>query len=470
MFITLLNISMKKTFVLFLIILCGCFKIIAADKPLIYKINIKQEIGSSSWSHLQSGLRHAEEKQADYILLEMNTYGGYVVEADSMRTAILNSKIPVTVFINNNAASAGALIAIACDKIYMRNSANIGAITVVNETGEKAPDKYQSYMRSLIRSTAESHGKDTIVQQNGDTIMKWKRDPLIAEAMVDERVVVPILTDTTKVLTLTASEAVAAGYCDGIAENVSEIIVKYMHIEDYDLETYNPTPFDYLKDFLMNGIVQSLLIMIIVGGIYLELKTPGMGLPAAVAITAALLYFTPLYMDGYAQNWEILLFVVGLILIAFEIFVIPGFGVAGISGIILTGAGLFLSLISNVDLDFEGVSTNQALKSLLTVTIGIVMSFGLIIFLISRIGKEGSMLKHVALTADQEGFSSVSEEPKLMIGKIGVAATVLRPSGKIILENEYFDAVALQGFIEKGQAIKVIKYENAQLYVVEIKD
>jgi membrane-bound serine protease (ClpP class) len=462
---------MKRTFSIFLTILLTSLLLVKAnDNPLIYKINIKQEIGSSSWSHLQSGLRHAEEKKADYILIEMNTYGGYVIEADSMRTAILNSPIPVYVFINNNAASAGALIAIACDKIYMRQSANIGAATVVNEMGEKAPDKYQSYMRSLIRSTAESHGKDTIVQQNGDTIYKWKRDPLIAEAMVDERVVIPILSDTTKVLTLTANEAMEVGYCDGIAENLSEIMVKYMQIENYKLETYNPTPFDYIKDFLMNGIVQSLLIMIIIGGIYLELKTPGLGLPIAVAITAALLYFTPLYMDGYAQNWEILLFVIGLILIAFEIFVIPGFGIAGISGIILTASGLFLSLIGNTDLDFDGVSTDQALKSLLTVTIGITMSFGLIIFLISRIGKEGSMLKHVALTSDQEGISSASDEFKQMVGKIGVAATILRPSGKIIIDNEYFDAVASQGFIEKGEAVKVIKYENAQLYVVKTRE
>ena len=462
---------MKKSLILLFSIILGSLNLIGStEKPLIYKINIKQEIGSTSWSHLQSGLRHAENKKADYILIEMNTYGGYVVEADSMRTAILNTKIPVYVFINNNAASAGALIAIACDKIFMRNSANIGAATVVNETGEKAPDKYQSYMRSLIRSTAESHGKDTITQKNGETIIKWKRDPAIAEAMVDERVVIPILTDTTKVLTLTASEAFSVGYCDGIAENVSEVVVKYMQLNDYDLETYNPTPFDYIKDFLMNGVVQSLLIMVIIGGIYLELKTPGIGLPAAVAITAALLYFTPLYMDGYAQNWEILLFVVGLILIAFEIFVIPGFGVAGISGIILTATGLFLSLVGNVDLDFEGVSTDQALKSLLTVSVGIVMSFALIIFVISKIGKEGSMLKHVALTTDQEGFSSASEDTRLMIGKMGVAATILRPSGRIIIDNEYYDAVAVQGFIEKGQSVNVVKYENAQLYVVEIKD
>lgn len=463
---------MKKVLLFsFIFLFCCLASIVANDSTkLIYKINIKQEIGSASWHHLQNGLYHANQRNADYILLEMNTYGGTVLDADSMRTAILNSKIPVYAFINNNAASAGALIAIACDKIYMRNGANMGAATVVDMTGEKAPDKYQSYMRSLIRSTAESHGKDAIVQQNGDTIYQWKRDPLIAEAMVDERVVVPNLIDSTKVLTLTASEAMQVGYCDGIAENIDEVIVKYMGISDYKIETYDPTWFDRIKDFLTHGIVQSILIMMIMGGIYMELKTPGIGLPAAIAITGAILYFAPLYMDGYAQNWEILLFVAGLILIAFEIFVIPGFGVAGIAGITLAVAGLFLSLLGNVDFNFEGVSSDQAVKSLLTVTVGIAMSFILIIFVISRIGKEHSLLRNVALTTDQEGFSSVPERQRSLIGQIGVTATILRPSGKVIVGNEYYDAVALQSYIDKGKKVKVSKYENSQLYVVEIKE
>ncbi|MEN9918926.1 MAG: hypothetical protein RL662_1362 [Bacteroidota bacterium] len=462
---------MKKTLLLLLIIFVSCIHLSANDKtPLIYKINIKDEIGAASWNHLKNGLHLAEQEHADYILIEMNTYGGGVLEADSMRTAILNSKIPVHVFINNNAASAGALISIACKNIYMRNSGNIGAATVVNQTGEKAPDKYQSYMRSMIRSTAESHGKDTLVQQNGDTLYKWKRDPMIAEAMVDERVVIPILTDTTKVLTLTANEAVQVGYCDGIAENISEVIVKYMKINDYQLKTYAPTTFDLIKDFLTYGVVQSLLIMLIVGGIYLELKTPGFGLPATISITAGLLYFTPLYMDGYAQNWEIVLFVVGLILIAFEIFVIPGFGVAGIGGIVLVLVGLFLSLIGNVDFDFEGVSSDQAARSLLTVVLGITMAFILIIFLINKIGQKGSFLQDVALMADQEGFISVPEEQKLLIGKTGIAATILRPSGRVNIDNTYYDAVALQGYIDKGRSIKVVKYESSQLYVTENKE
>lgn len=461
---------MKKYFVILYFLFVNFICLFASEKsPLIYKINIKEEIGPSTWQYLQNGLHLAEKEKADYIIIDMNTYGGFVVEADSMRTAILNCKTPIYVFIDNNAASAGALIAIACDKIFMRKSGNIGAATVVDQLGEKAPDKYQSYMRALIRSTAESHGKDTIVE-NGKTIIKWKRDPAIAEAMVDERVKIPILPDTTKVLTMTAEEAQSVGYCDGIVENISEIAVKYIGLNQYDLKSYNPTTFDHIKNFLTNGIVQSILIMIIIGGIFIEMKSPGTGLPIAIAITAALLYFTPLYMDGYAQNWEIIIFVVGLILIAFEIFVIPGFGVAGITGIILVISGLFLSLIGNVDLDFDGVSDDQLIKSLLTVVAGLIMSSALIFFLINRVSKGDSMYKKIALTTDQEGFTSAPEEQKHLIGKIGIAATILRPSGKVIINGDYYDAVATKGFIEPDKAIKVLKYENTQLYVVEIKD
>ncbi len=432
-------------------------------KPLFYKINIKKNIGSTTWVYLQNGLHAAIEKDADYVILHINTYGGGVMEADSMRTAILNSPIPVFAFIDNNAASAGALISIACDKIFMRPSANMGAATVVSGEGDKAPDKYQSYMRGIMRATAESQGKDTTFVGN-DTITHWKRDPKIAEAMVDERVVIAGFADSTQVLTLTANQAVDLNYCDGIAENIDEIVHKHLGIEDYTLEVYNATFYDEIKGFLTNGVIQAFLIMIIVGGIYFELKTPGMGFPTAIAITAAILYFTPLYLQGYAQSWEILIFVVGLILIVFEIFVIPGFGVTGISGILMVVFGLFLALIGNVHFNFEDVPVYKFNQAILTLISGLGFGVGLIIYLSSRIGQRG-ILKNVALLADQEGYYSVPMTPSQLVGKTGVAATVLRPSGKVIVDGEYYDAVSDKGFINKGEEIVVNKYGSSQLYV-----
>ncbi|MDH6533418.1 nodulation protein NfeD [Parabacteroides sp. 52] len=438
-----------------------------SDKKSVYLIDIKKEIDHTTRIYLMNGLAEADKMGADAVLLHMNTYGGLLDAADSMRTAVLYNPIPVYVFIDNNAASAGALISIACKKIYMRKGANIGAASVVNQTGELLPDKYQSYMRSLIRSTAEAHGKDTLVQK-GDTTYKWLRDPLIAEAMVDERTVIPQVSDSGKVLTFTAEEAMQWGYCDGIAESVDEVIRQHIGFPAYELKQYSPSWYDNLKGFLMNPMVQSLFILILIGGIYFELQTPGIGFPSAAALIAAILYFAPLYMDGLAQNWEILLFVVGLLLIALEIFVIPGFGVAGIAGIICVIAGLTMSLLDNFYFDFEGVTHADTGRAALTVLLGIGLGFLLLLWLSNKIGHTNGIFRKVALHADLEE-ASVSPSYFPVPGKEGCAATVLRPSGKVEIDGEYYDGVSESGFIEKGTPVQVVRFENAQVYVVSTR-
>lgn len=437
----------------------------AKGKSIIYTIDIKKEIDNTTWIYLSNGFSEARALDADAILIHMNTYGGLLEAADSMRTAILYNPIPVYVFIDNNAASAGALISIACKKIYMRKGANIGAATVVNQTGEALPDKYQSYMRSMIRSTAEAQGQDTILQ-NGDTTYKWKRDPLIAEAMVDERVVVPNLIDSTKVLTLTAQEALKWGYCDGIAESTDQVISEYLGYTEYEVKSYSPSWFDNMKGFLMSPVVQGLLIIIIIGGIYFEMQSPGIGFPAFASVTAAILYFAPLYIDGLAQNWEIIMFVLGVILVIVEIFVIPGFGVAGISGIVCVVGGLTMGLLNNTNFDFQHVSSAETGRAALTVLMGLVLGFALVIWLSNKVGSKGP-LKRMALNTDLEDAVS---SPVLthLIGKEGTAATVLRLSGKVMIDGETYDGVSEDGFIEKGTPVKVVRFENAQVYVARL--
>ena len=435
-------------------------------KKHVYIINIKKEIDNTTQIYLKNGLNEANKLKADAVLIHMNTYGGYVNAADSMRTAILYNPIPVYVFIDNNAASAGALISIACKKIYMRKGANIGAATVVEQTGKAMPDKYQSYMRSMIRSTAEAHGKDTIIQGN-DTILKWKRDPLIAEAMVDERTIIPNLTDSGKVLTLTADEALQWGYCDGIAETKEEVISKYLRFADYETIEYQPTLLDNLKGFLMNPILQSMLIIFIIGGIYFEMHSPGLGFPSIVAITAAVLYFAPLYIDGLALYWEIALFIFGIILVLIEIFALPGFGIAGIGGAICIFIGLTTALLNNIDFNFGHIDKEQLIRASSTVLSGLLFGSILAIWLASRIGKKGIFQKIALETAlDGQPFSEI----KSVVGSKGFAATDLRPSGKVFVKEEIYDAVSDFGFIEKGTPVKIVRQENAQIYVVPIPE
>ena len=434
----------------------------AVDKHVIYKIDIKKEIDKTSQIFLNKGLAEAQLLGAEAVLIHLNTYGGLLESADSMRTAILYSPIPVYVFIDNNAASAGALISVACKKIYMRRGASIGAATVVNQTGEGMPDKYQSYMRSMMRATAEAHGHDTIIN-GADTTYKWIRDPQIAEAMVDDRIIIPNIIDSGKTLTFTTEEAMKWGFCEGVAESMDEVITQHLLYEHYELKNYNPAWIDFLKGFLMNPIFQSILIMIIIGGIYFELQTPGIGFPSAAALTAAVLYFAPLYIEGLAANWEILIFLIGLVLVVLEIFVIPGFGIAGITGTILVIVGLILALLNNVNFNFDHVESIEIGRSLIVVFVGITAGFCMMIWLSHRIGMKG-MFRKVALEADlAEAISS----PLLtnLIGKEGVTATVLRLSGKVIIDGEYYDGVSESGFIDKGVPVTVVRFENAQVYV-----
>ena len=429
----------------------------------IYQININDEINSKTWIYTQQGFAEANALQADMILIHLNTYGGEVLYADSIRTTILNSKIPVVAFIDNNAASAGALISIACDRIYMRKGSSFGAATVVSGTdGKQMPDKYQSYMRATMRSTAEAQGKDSVGN--------WKRNPLIAEAMVDDRTIIPNLIDSGKTLTFTTEEAMKNGYCEGTAETVEDVLLQEGYKQDaYTLQVYEPSILDNLKGILTNTFFQSILIMLIIGGIYFELQTPGIGFPLAAAAVAAILYFAPLYIDGLAASWEIIVFVIGVILIILEIFVIPGFGVAGISGILCVILGLTTSLIDNVNFNFEGVAMPQLGSALFTVMLGLLLAFAAIIYLTWKIGTKG-IFRKLALEATQEtasGFVGVPTEQIMLVGKSGITTTDLRPSGKVDIEGKRYDAIADGGlFISKQTAVKIISYKSGQIYVI----
>ncbi|MDD4922800.1 MAG: NfeD family protein [Bacteroidales bacterium] len=437
--------------------------------PKVLQINLRKEVNSLSWMEIKTGLEEARQQHYHSVLINMNTYGGEVLYADSIRTAILNAPMPVYVFINNNAASAGALISIACDKIFMRTSGTIGASTVVDQTGAAAPDKYQSYMRGIIRATAQAQGKDTIIKGN-DTSIVWHRDPKIAEAMVDEDIYIKNIVDTGKVLTFTASEAQQNGYCDGITESADELLTKYIGYSDYDLKVFKMKGWDFMKGQLMSTALRGILIMIIVAGIWFELQAPGIGFPTLAAILAAVFYFAPLYMDGLAQNWEIIIFILGLILLFMEVFVIPGFGVAGVSGILFIICGLTFALIDNATFHFSLQGLDGIEEPLILVSLSMVAAVLICLWVTTKIGGGNGVFQKMALTSvqnNEEGFIGVPMEIKDMVGKTGIADTVLRLSGKVRINDKMYDAVSEYGFIEKGEKVRVTRYESGQVYVTK---
>lgn len=462
-----------RSLILALVLLCNVDLLPAepvrsgSQKTLVYVFPVHENIGPGIWRQMLKAFAEADSFKADVIVIHMNTYGGTVLDADSMRTRVLNSRIPVYVLIDNNAASAGALISIACDSIYMREGANMGAATVVNPTGQVLPDKYQSYMRSIMRSTAEAQGKDT-VYASGDTLIKWRRDPRIAEAMVDPSIYIEGIIDTGKVLTMTPTEAIKYGFCEGIRKDVQEVIEK-AGFKQYVIREYKPTGLDKFIGFLVNPVVSGILIMAMIGGIYFELQTPGIGFPIGVAITAAILYFAPLYLEGLAANWEIILFIVGLILLGVEILILPGFGIFGISGIVMMVTGLILSLIDNVIFDFETVDPRRMSAAVGIVLSSILLSFFLSIWASSRLfasrkGIFSGLALHTTLSAEPDYIGSGRKDLSL-IGKKGIAQTVLRLSGKVSVDGTVYDAISVGSYIEKGEMIRVTGYEAGQLYV-----
>ena len=457
---------MKKIFVLFAILLSALVtpavgqrvdrvaEAIAQNPEkefLIYIFEIKEEIGPPVVFKANRAFEEADSLRADFILIHMNTYGGLVESADSIRTRLLQSDIPIIVFIDNNAASAGALISIAADRIYMRPGGNIGAATPVAATGEEVSPKIKSYMSSMMRSTAETRG----------------RNPDIAEAMVDPLISIPGLVEEGQVVTFTASEAIEWGFSEGTADNITEVLY-LANIQNYQITELHLTWIDHIIAFLISPLISGLLIMLILGGIYFELQTPGIGFPLMVAFTAAIIYFAPLYIEGLATNWEIILFILGIILLGVEIFVTPGFGVAGVLGAIFAVTGLAMAMLANDGFDLSGVPFMQIVMAFMIVIIASFFALLFSFYLGRKLFTQTSHFRGFALAtveSSDEGFTSASAQVRSLVGRSGIAFTMLRPSGKVEIDGDVYDATANSGFIDKGKSVRVVKYEAAQLFV-----
>lgn len=437
-----------------IIVAVSCTTVFAQEKDTVYVIDIMQNIDKSSMRKLGLGLKEAERRGADCIILHLDTYGGAVDAADSMRKAILHSPVPVVAFVDMQAASAGALISIACDSIYMRPGSSMGAATVVNGSGEVMPDKYQSFMRGMMRATAEAHGR----KEDGS----WHRDPAVAERMVD----------TADVLSFTPEEAVKAGYCEGIVESIDEV-TKCIGLDDCVIIEQELSWIDRFVLFMLSPVLQSIFLMMIIGGIYFELQSPGLGLPSVIALLGAVLYFSPLYMHGLALNWEIVLFVIGLILLGIEIFVTPGFGVAGVLGIVLALTSLVFAMVDNDMLYFDGrLNVRAVLGPCAIVLVSSVTALILSIWGASKLfpRKSFSYIAQKTELRGDEGWVGVdTASVSACVGKEVTAATAMCPSGKIELDGHQYEAVMEYGSANAGDRLYVTRAEGGRLYCRHVR-
>ena len=436
-----------KRILTFIAMLSLAISAFASDSlTVFYRIRLDMDIDKAAQRKVVTGLQKAMEADADVVLLDLDTYGGAVDAADSIRSAILRYEKPVVAYVNMQAASAGALISIACDSIYMKTGSSIGAATVVDQSGNVMPDKYQSFMRGMMRSTAQAKG----------------RNPEIAEAMVD----------TAGVLSLTPEEAVKVGYCEGIYENEVEVAEAVSGDKEFVIKNMDDdmTWVDRLIQLLLNPLLQSIFMMMIIGGIFVEIRTPGIGLPLVTAIVGALLYFAPGYIGHLAEHWEILMFVVGLILIGLEIFVIPGFGVCGISGIVIVVLSLALAMVDNVEFHrWDGTfSLEPVLMPLGIVIISSAAAVFGSVWLVRKLYPTRTF-DHIALRQEMkasEGFTGVVSGLETLVGETVEVFTDMRPSGKVKTSDGRILEATLKfgGFASKGQPLKVLSAEQGRLY------
>lgn len=419
---------------------------------------IDGEINNVASAYVTRLVADVEAKNADALFLELNTFGGRVDAAVAIRDALIDLEIPVIVYINKRAISAGALISLACDKIVMAPGGTIGAATPVmagpgQEVPEAVEEKYLSYFREEMRSTAESSG----------------RDPDVAEAMVDKDKVIEGLSEEGKLLTLTTKKALEIGFADLEASSAAEALAALGYPEQ--TEELERSWSEELVGFLTSQAIASFLFLAMVVFAYMEYQTPGFGLFGGGAILCFLILFFSHYLVNLAGWEELILFAAGILLIILEVFVIPGFGIAGIAGIFcLLASGVLMLLAGDwSDFSFTNPFTLDAVQR---VTLSTLLGCGVLILLLRLLPQRNlGPSKHLMLgttlggDAGYHSFEGGNGNDESLVGTTGEALTTLRPSGRARIGGVRMEVEAQGEFIDKGEAVRVVKKAGGRVIV-----
>ena len=491
------------------LLLIGCLFIrgdlSAQDNALVYVVDIRNEIGSGLGTYIADGIKLAEEANADAIVFDVDTPGGRVDSAVNIIRSIQDTQVPTIAFVNRQAISAGAMISIACNQIVMTSGGTIGDSAPVDIQGQEVGEKAISYIQGTIRATAE----------------RENRNPDIAEAMVDKELVLVKLTDGQiikllpeeyvsreeageemeilcaqgKLLTLSTKQALEYNFADAQAETLTKLLAQYQIVEvaginlplteegiersqrEYGFSDVTPlktlegarvvnveaTLADRVVFFLTNPLISSLLLSLGLLGIFIEIRTPGFGVPGFLGLLCVGLFFGGHMLTKIGAEWAFLLFLIGVGLIALEIFVIPGFGVAGILGITL--------MLGSVFFVFDKAYEFQT--AVMWLSISVILSAGLVILAFWFL-PETQLFRRFALStvmdAEMGYHSSSPENFQDYIGKSGTALTPLRPSGTARIENKRVDVVTAGDFIPQNSDVKVIEVEGSKVFVEAVEE
>ena len=411
--------------------------------PLVYVAPVEGIIDLGLAPFVQRVLEEAAAAGATAVVLEVNTFGGRVDAAVQIRDALLNARVPTVAYVNRRAISAGALISLAAQHLVMAPGATLGAATPVmagqpGAGAQPVSEKTVSYVRKEFRATAEAR----------------KRPALIAEAMVDADVAIRGVIEKGKLLTLTTDEALKHKVAEHRADSLQAALER-LGITGAELRRVSPNWAENVVRFLTHPVLSSLLVTLGMLGLIIELRTPGFGVAGAVGVGCLAAFFWGHWLVQLAGWGELLLALGGVALLLVEFFLIPGFGFAGILGILALLAALVMSVVgSGATPEFFMLAAGRILLSLL---VALVASFVLLRFMPrTPLGRQ--------LILDT-GLDDAPADDLRWLGKRGHASTPLRPAGIADIEGARVDVVSDGELIDPGTPVEVTRVDGNRIVV-----
>ncbi len=449
---------MKNILIYFLVMISAAF-----SENVVYKITISGVIDLGLPPYIERVLETAEKDSAAAVIFDIETPGGRVDAATQIKDAILGTKILTVAFVNRRAISAGALISLSCEKIYMTGGGTIGAATAVDMQGNKASEKVISYMREEMASTAEARGRDvTIARGMVDDSLSFTHLVFNGDSLE--------VTDIEgrkkgRLITLTTNLALKYKIADGETESIEDVLIA-IGLPGAKIKSRSENWSENVVRFLTNPIVASLLMTFGFLGILFELQSPGWGIPGTFGGVCLVLSLSASYIAKLATATDFIIILVGVLLLLAEIVFIPGFGVAGVAGIIVLLWGLYELLLPEIPIGPEAMS--DAVTGL---TIGIIGGLVGLVLLFKVITKTNFWAKLTApgMESRKEGYSSFIGLENLE-GYSGTADTDLRPSGWILVQEQRIFVITEGTFINKGDPVKILSVDGNRVLVRQIQN
>lgn len=409
---------------------------------------------------MRRALKEAEREGAGAFIIDMDTPGGALDAAEDILDLLRRTSLPTYTFVNPNAISAGALISLGTKHIYMRPESVIGAAAIINATGENLPTTMQSKANSVLTAKMRA-----ICAENG-------HNPDIAEAFIvmDRELKIGDTVIDTKDTLLSLNGREAARRFDGkplLAAGLVENLVDLTKTANLspNIVTVEPTGFEQIASWI--AIIAPLLLMGGIAGAYLEFKTPGFGIPGIASIICFALFFGGQVIAGFAGYEAVFVFILGLALVAIEVFVVPGTIVAGLAGIFLMLGSLVWAMVDRWP-DTTGLPSSIELKTPMLNIIIALSGTVIIIALLAKILPKTALYNRLVLSSASAEGPAVSipiANLTVKIGDLGTATTTLRPAGKARFGGELHDVVTLGDFITEGSAVRVLETDGVRVVV-----